>query len=118
MVVVCVIALQAIGMGNSPLAGDPGYGFVSAEKALQPDTIRYRNQFIGNVTGKEDTSDFLALIDTTRYLTARDTIFPPDSLKDIDPFRYKYYVAILDSLTHRIVVDSLKTAGDLSLIHI
>lgn len=32
MVVVCVIALQAIGMGNSPLAGDPGYGFVSAEK--------------------------------------------------------------------------------------
>lgn len=112
MVVVCVIALQAIGMGNSPLAGDPGYGFVSAEKALQPDTIRYRNQFIGNVTGKEDTSDFLALIDTTRYLTARDTIFPPDSLKDIDPFRYKYYVAILDSLTHRIVVDSLKTAGD------
>ena len=45
MVVVCVIALQAIGMGNSPLAGDPGYGFVSAEKALQPDTIRYRNQF-------------------------------------------------------------------------
>ena len=53
MVVVCVIALQAIGMGNSPLAGDPGYGFVSAEKALQPDTIRYRNQFIGNVTGTQ-----------------------------------------------------------------
>jgi len=113
MVVVCVIALQAIGMGNRPLAGDPGYGFISADRPLQPDTIHYRNQFIGNATaGKEDTSMFLAPIDTTPHLTARDTIFPPDSLKDIDPFRYKYYVAILDSLTHRIVVDSLKTAGD------
>ena len=118
----CVIALQAIGMGNRPLTGDPGYGFISAEKArpphtaqkpLPPDTIRYRNQFIGNAgSGKEDTSFFLAPIDTTQLLTARDTIFPPDSLKDTDPFRYKYYVAILDSLTHRIVVDSLKAAGD------
>ena len=119
---VCVIALQAIGMGNRPLTGDPGYGFISAEKARPPhtaqkplplDTIRYRNQFIGNAgSGKEDTSFFLAPIDTTQLLTARDTIFPPDSLKDTDPFRYKYYVAILDSLTHRIVVDSLKAAGD------
>ena len=31
VVVVCVIALQAIGMGNRPLAGDPGYGFIMAE---------------------------------------------------------------------------------------
>ncbi len=113
VVVVCVIALQAIGMGNRPLTGDPGYGFISAERPLPPDTIHYRNQFIGNAAAiKEDTSLFLAPIDTTPHLTARDTIFPPDSLKDIDPFRYKYYVAILDSLTHRIVVDSLKTAGD------
>ena len=112
-VVVCVIALQAIGMGNRPSAGDPGYGFISAERPLRPDTIHYRNQFIGNAAGgKEDTSLFLAPIDTTPHLTARDTIFPPDSLKDIDPFRYKYYVAILDSLTHRIVVDSLRAAGD------
>ena len=113
VVVVCVIALQAIGMGNRLPAGDPGYGYVSATRPLQPDTIRYRNQFIGNTTsGKEDTSFFLAPIDTTPQLTARDTIFPPDSLKEIDPFRYKYYVALLDSLTHKIVVDSLRTAGD------
>ena len=113
VVVVCVIALQAIGMGNRPLAGDPGYGFIMAERPLQPDTIHYRNQFIGNAAGKEDTTQFvLAPIDTTPRLTARDTIFPPDSLKETDPFRYKYYVALLDSLTHKIVVDSLKTAGD------
>lgn len=112
---VCVIALQTIGMENRAFHGDPGYGFVSAERQLRPDTIRYRNQFIGKGnadTGKEDTAMFLAPIDTTPQLTARDTIFPPDSLKDIDPFRYKYYVAILDSLTHRTVVDSLKSAGD------
>lgn len=109
---VCVIALQAIGMGNRTVTGDPGYGFISAERSLRPDTIRYRNQFIGNATGKEDTSMFLAPIDTIPHLTARDTIFPPDSLKEIDPFRYKYYVATIDSLIHRIVVDSLKAAGD------
>lgn len=113
--VVCVIALQTIGMEKRAFSGDPGYGFVSAERQLRPDTIRYRNQFIGKGnadSGTEDTSLFLAPIDTTPRLTARDTIFPPDSLKDIDPFRYKYYVAILDSLTHRTVVDSLKSAGD------
>ena len=77
VVVVCVIALQAIGMGNRPLAGDPGYGFIMAERPLQPDTIHYRNQFIGNAAGKEDTTQFvLAPIDTTPQLTARDTIFP------------------------------------------
>ena len=112
MTVVCVIALQAIGMGNRPSAGDPGYGLITAESPLRPDTIRYRNQFIGSSASKEDTSFILSPIDTTPRLTARDTIFPPDSLKDIDPFRYRYYVAILDSLTHRIVVDSLKAAGD------
>ena len=114
MAVVCVIALQAIGMGNRLPAGDPGYGYVLATRPLQPDTIHYRNQFIGNASGngKEDTSFFLSPIDTTPQITARDTIFPPDSLKDTDPFRFKYYVALFDSLTHRIVVDSLREAGD------
>ena len=56
--------------------------------------------------------DSLALADTLPKLTARDTIFAPDSLKDIDPFRYKYYVALLDSATHVFVRDSLIAAGD------
>ena len=45
--------------------------------------------------------------DDSLALTARDTIHAPDSLREIDPFRYKYYVALLDSLTHTIVRDSL-----------
>lgn len=53
-----------------------------------------------------------ALLDTLPKLTARDTIKVPDSLRLIDPFRYKYYVALLDSLTHVIVRDSLKHTSD------
>ena len=115
LVVVCVISLHAIGMGVRPSEGDPGYGFVSADRPQTPDTIRYRNIFIKHGSGKigdYDTSSFLELYDTVPLVTARDSIFPPDSLKETDPFRYKYYVAIIDSLVHQIVSDSLKQAGD------
>ena len=113
LVVVCVISLHAIGMGNRPADGDPGFGFVSASRPQRPDTIRYKNPFSKRGgTGQLDTAGFLNPIDSIPAITARDTIFPPDSLKDIDPFRYKYYVALLDSLTHKIVSDSLKQAGD------
>lgn len=48
--------------------------------------------------------------DTTPVLTARDTLHAPDSLRLLDPFRYKYYVALLDSLTHVQVRDSLRAS--------
>ena len=50
--------------------------------------------------------------DTLPRIFARDTMVVPDSLREIDPFRYKYYVALIDSLTHRIVSDSLKKSYD------
>ena len=50
--------------------------------------------------------------DTTPKITARDTMKVPDSLKTVDPFLYRWYVATKDSFTHRIVIDSLKAAGD------
>ena len=53
-----------------------------------------------------------ALLDTLPHLTARDTIPVPDSLRLTDPFRYKYYVALIDSLTHVIVRDSLQRSSD------
>ncbi len=52
------------------------------------------------------------ILDTLPHLTARDTIKAPDSLRFTDPFRYKYYVALIDSLTHRIVRDSLRHRVD------
>ena len=58
----------------------------------------------------DSTSD--ALLDTLPHLTARDTIPVPDSLRLTNPFRYKYYVALIDSLTHVIVRDSLQRSSD------
>ena len=46
------------------------------------------------------------------FLTARDTIKVPDSLRDTDPFFYKYYIAVKDSTTRAQVRDSLLMAGD------
>ena len=86
LVVVCVISLHAIGMGVRPSEGDPGYGFVSADRPQTPDTIRYRNIFIKHGSGKigdYDTSSFLELYDTVPLVTARDSIFPPDSRRPI-----------------------------------
>ena len=57
-----------------------------------------------------DTLD-LNKVDTL-ILSARDTIKAPDSLRDTDPFFYKYYVAVKDSTTRRQVRDSLMHAGD------
>ena len=57
-----------------------------------------------------------AKIDTL-FLSARDTIKAPDSLRITDPFFYKYYVAVKDSTTRFHVRDSLLTAGDTLEVH-
>ena len=58
-----------------------------------------------------------AAIDTTAVIMARDTITVPDSLKEKDPFFYKYYIAVKDSLTRVQVRDSLLQAGDSLELH-
>ena len=50
--------------------------------------------------------------DTVPQIFARDTMKVPDSLKVTDPFLYEWYVAVKDSYTHKLVVDSLKAEGD------
>ena len=50
--------------------------------------------------------------DTAAVIMARDTIVVPDSLRETDPFFYKYYIAVKDSLTSAEVRDSLIQAGD------
>ena len=59
-----------------------------------------------------DTSSFDEGLDTLPKLRARDTIKAPDSLRLTDPFRYKYYVALVDSLTHVETRDSLRRSHD------
>ena len=57
---------------------------------------------------EEDTAlGGFEVVDTIPFIPARDTMQRPDSLRLTDPCLYHYYVAVKDSLTHRIVVDSL-----------
>lgn len=48
----------------------------------------------------------------TLLVAARDTIVVPDSLRESDPFKFKYYIALKDSVTRFQVRDSLMQAGD------
>ncbi len=59
-----------------------------------------------------DTLGTDSLIRDTLILTARDTIKVPDSLRETDPFFYKYYIAVKDTNTLFLVRDSLIMAGD------
>ena len=67
--------------------------------------------FAEDSTAADSTAIDTSAIDTL-FLTARDTIKVPDSLKETDPFFYKYYIAVKDSTTRFQVRDSLIMAGD------
>lgn len=60
----------------------------------------------------DDTTGLIGIV-----LSARDTISVPDSLRETDPFKFKYYVALKDSLTRFHVRDSLMQAGDSLELH-
>lgn len=93
--------------------------------ASSPDTVKYpKNGYKKGWTAEEmadvakldsaaiaATKNHVAL-DTTGMIWARDTIKVPDSLRITDPFRFKYYAALVDSFTHVWVRDSLRAAGD------
>lgn len=78
-----------------------------------------------NLIGQNDSSQAVTLSgDTvfneqtdTLFVAAKDTIKVPDSLRTADPFKYKYYIAIKDSLTRAQVRDSLISAGDTLELH-
>ncbi len=72
---------------------------------------KFRSEYDSKAAADSAAADSLS--DSTEvFIPARDTMKVPDYLRLIDPFRYKYYVAIKDSLTHIIVRDSLREAGD------
>lgn len=78
-----------------------------------------------NLIGQNDSSQAVTLSgDTvfndqtdTLFVAAKDTIKVPDSLRTTDPFKFKYYIAIKDSLTRAQVRDSLISAGDTLELH-
>ena len=51
-------------------------------------------------------------VDSTKVISPADTIVVPESLKFEDPIRYKYYIALKDSVVRFELRDSLSNAGD------
>ncbi len=47
----------------------------------------------------------------------RDSLKAPDSLRITDPFRYRFYIALNDSLSHKLTRDSLLIAKDSLTAH-
>ena len=75
-----------------------------------PDTTAVRDSILQADTTRQEPGISDSTINLA--LSARDTIKVPDSLKETDPFKYKYYIAIKDSTTRFQVRDSLMAAGD------
>jgi len=79
--------------------------------SLQKDTLLSDSLIIDSLA-IDDSLALDSLVTDTLKLTARDTIVVPDSLRETDPFFFKYYIAVKDSVTRMQVRDSLITAGD------
>ena len=115
-----IVAIQgfAADWSRAVEAGFLWSGGWSGNAALQ-DTVIYHNDIYTKFRSEYEramadsaAADTLGLDSAEVFISARDTMKVPDSLRYTDPFRFKYYVAIKDSLTHVIVRDSLKQAGD------
>ena len=95
---------------------------VSYRKHLDSLTLNRLDDSIVATPIAVDTFELLSVndstmaIDTTMadtlVIAARDTIKVPEELRETDPFKFKYYIAIKDSLTRVQVRDSLLQAGD------
>ena len=117
--VLSILTAGIIGAATPPKKGRP------QKKAMPPDTVLYTAdayrlnrkldlETIRIADSLLDAGEDLAAqaADTVKRLTARDTIKPPEELRWSDPFRFKYYVALVDSATHVLVRDSLRHTSD------
>ena len=110
------------------LAGIQSFG-IDASRAVGlkrlTDSLAHNN--LADTTSLKDSirptateADSMAVADCTitLILSARDTIVVPDSLKETDPLKYRYYIAIKDSTTRVQLRDSLINAGDTLQLHL
>ena len=73
-----------------------------------------------SIASADDTAAFLfpadtsitAGTDSTATISPRDTIVVPDSLRETDPLKFKYFIALRDSVTRIETRDSLLAAED------
>ena len=99
LTLVALAGIQSFGIDASRAVGLRRVADSLAINQL-PDTTAVHD----SITAPDSTIDLI--------LSAKDTIRIPDSLKDTDPFKYRYYIAIKDSTTRVQVRDSLMAAGD------
>lgn len=123
-----VLIAIALEMQAGPVRGEfaPSASCGEAQDTVIYPTENYKARRVGRFEAVNIADSLLggpdsliygeSLLDTVPQLTARDTLIPPDSLKETDPFRYKYYVALIDPPTHRLVSDSLRATRDSLLI--
>ena len=91
---------------------------LTADSANHPEFIR-DSSILDSIAISDSISAETLPVDTldtdtleTPAINPRDTITVPDSLRETDPFKFKYYIAIKDSTTRFQVRDSLINAGD------
>lgn len=103
VLLVSLAALQSFGTGTQRFAGhaSPADSLVLS---ITDDSLQY--------TGQADSVFRQEII-----ISARDTVSVPDSLRETDPFKYKYYIALRDSVTRFRMRDSLMQAGDSLELH-
>ena len=114
LTLVILAGLQSFGVDASRAVG-----FKRLTDSLAHNTLTDTTSLNDSISFMEENPD-TASIDTvtTLVLTARDTIQVPDSLKETDPLRHRYYIALKDSTTRMMVRDSLIAAGDSLELHL
>ncbi len=122
---VLVAAVQSFGIdmhravrifGLADTLGISGTGDTTAVAAPVTDSLQPTDTIIRDSLATDSLSIDSLQRDTV-ILTARDTIQVPDSLRETDPFFYKYYIAVKDPETRMIVRDSLMMADDTLELH-
>ena len=122
VLLVLVAALQSFGIDATRAAGLRRLADSLAMASAARDTIVLDSVALDSIALDTTVIDTLQLdslvADSTiidslpPVILARDTIRIPDSLRETDPFFFKYYIAVKDTLTRREVRDSLILAGD------
>jgi len=122
---VTAVALQV--MAPHPEASEARHIMAAVETIAPNDTVVYpidgykRGWTEDEKTGKLFIADSLLTgdggfgelgVDDDGRPAALDTLIAPDSLALTDTFRFKYFAALRDSLSHMYIRDSLIAAGD------
>ena len=111
MLLVIIAAIQSFGIDASRAVGLKRLTDSLAHNNLA-DTTEVKDSILPSLDSAAADEEIQLV------LTARDTIKVPDSLKESDPLKYKYYIALRDSSTRAQLRDSLITSGDTLELHL